>query len=190
MSPPLRRDPKSHAVAGFVAGAAAGALNFVFMPRLAPLFPIVGLGPLIALGALYASPTALAALAVLVVIVVTRSRRLPAFAFAVLGCAMGAGVGTVAGYFWFDARRVHELDRAVAYCDALRPKLESFRSERRRFPQTLRELEIDTPRPLLAWTGDLRYRSTREHFELAINTSRGLAFHGARFDSRNGAWVR
>lgn len=154
------------------------------MPRLALLFPIVGLGPLIALGALYASPAALA------VLVVVRNWRLPAFAVAMLGCSLGSGVGTVAGYFWFDARRTRELERAVAYCDALRPKLESFRSERRRFPKTLRELELDTPRPLLAWTGDLRYRSTREHFELAINTSRGLAFHGARFDSRSGAWAR
>ena len=63
------------------------------------------------------------------------------------------------------------------------PEIERFRSEHGVYPDRLEFPHTGLERPLLLRTDDAWVRANPEHFVTSINTSRGLMFSGATYDS-------
>lgn len=98
-------------------------------------------------------------------------------------------VALIATTLWFEANVARLLDEAVGYCDTLRPQLEEQRAAHGSYPEALPDVQSSTGRPLLLYAHDGWYESDGAHYSFQINTSRGLAFIGARFDSDEGRWL-
>jgi hypothetical protein len=129
-----------------------------------------------------------------VIAILSVRRRGLSLAQLLLGLAsfgwLGLTFGTLAGWRSFERNAERRLTEAMSYCDGLRSKLESYHAAHGAYPNDLNAIDDTRERPLLVRTGDTTYRADGERFWLSINTSRGLCFVGARFDSATGAWTR
>lgn len=165
-------------------GAFLGAFNLLFSPRV----PLLSL-PLSLFGMAAAGPALLMAIAFTILLV--RGKRLNGLMLGALVLCFGSsalGAGTLGAWSAFERNKRAWLDDAIEYCDRVRPELERARAEHGAYPRDLDSLHVDRPRPFLARTGDLQYSASAQRYEIEINTSRGLAFFGASFESDIGSW--
>ena len=79
-----------------------------------------------------------------------------------------------------------ELDRAIRYCESLRPALERYHEAHGRYPDRLADLPIPRPLPRLLRGGDF-YRPRGQFYEFTIDDPSSM-LAGYDFNSQDGRW--
>lgn len=175
-----------------IVAAVLGSANVIGMPLLNGLYPVSGLGLPLLVISMYALIPSLLYLGALIWMSIRGRSVAPGLVWRPLAAAaaIGFGFGNLGGGWWFERNTPRLLDAAIAFYDGARPSLERYRMQHGVYPERIDlAAEVDEA-PLLVRTGDAGYRADKESYAISINTSRGLSFFGATFDSDTGEWTR